>query len=94
MTAFIAGYLVQDGLASGALYTLLALAIVLVFALTRIVLIPQGEFVSYAALTYALLIERKTPGTIFILLLLVALTLAAEAGRGLWHGDLRSRLAA
>jgi branched-subunit amino acid ABC-type transport system permease component len=94
VTAFIAGYLVQDGLASGALYTLLALAIVLVFALTRVVLIPQGEFVSYAALTYALLIERKTPGTIFILLLLVALTIAVEAGRGLWHGDLGRRLIA
>ncbi len=89
MTAYIAGYLVQDGLASGALYTLLALAIVLVFALTRIVLIPQGEFVSYAALTYALLIERKTPGTIIILLLLVALMIVIETVRGALRGKLR-----
>ena len=93
MSAYIAGFLFQDGLASGALYTLLALAITLVFALTRVILIPQGEFVSFAALTYALLIEHKTPGTIYILLLLVAVMLAVEGARGLWRGEARAALA-
>ena len=32
--------LVQDGVANGAIYALLALALVLVFAVTRVVLIP------------------------------------------------------
>ena len=45
--------LIQDGIVSGAIYALLALALVLVFAVTRTILIPVGEIVSFAALTYA-----------------------------------------
>ena len=52
MNPFVLAYLVQDGLAEGALYCLLALALVFVFSLTRIIFIPQGEFVSLGALTY------------------------------------------
>lgn len=43
----------QDGATNGAVYALLALSIMLVFSVTRILLIPQGEFVSFAALTMA-----------------------------------------
>ena len=32
----------QDGLTSGAIYALLALSIVLVFSITRVLLVPQG----------------------------------------------------
>ncbi len=49
----IFGLLVQDGLASGAVYVLLALALVMVFTVTRIVFVPQGEFVSASVLTIA-----------------------------------------
>ena len=45
--------LVQDGVVNGAIYALLALSLVLVFAVTRVILIPQGEFITYGALTYA-----------------------------------------
>ncbi|NMG37527.1 branched-chain amino acid ABC transporter permease, partial [Azoarcus sp. TTM-91] len=41
----IAALLGQDGLTNGAIYALLALALVLVFAVTRVIFIPQGEFV-------------------------------------------------
>jgi branched-chain amino acid transport system permease protein len=56
-------FLVQDGITNGAIYALLGLALVLVFAVTRVILIPQGEFVTYGALTYASLSSGQFPGT-------------------------------
>jgi branched-chain amino acid transport system permease protein len=56
-------FLVQDGITNGAIYALLGLALVLVFAVTRVILIPQGEFVTYGALTYASLSAGHFPGT-------------------------------
>lgn len=58
----------QDGITNGAIYALLALALVLVFAVTRVIFIPQGEFVAYGALTLASLQAGKVPGTIWLLL--------------------------
>jgi len=57
----------QDGITNGAIYALLALALVLVFAVTRVIFIPQGEFVAYGALTLASLQAGKVPGTIWLL---------------------------
>ena len=56
-------FLLQDGITNGAIYALLGLALVLVFAVTRVILIPQGEFVTYGALTYASLASGQMPGT-------------------------------
>ena len=56
-------FLVQDGITNGAIYALLGLALVLVFGVTRVILIPQGEFVTYGALTYASLSSGQMPGT-------------------------------
>ena len=56
-------FLLQDGITNGAIYALLGLALVLVFAVTRVILIPQGEFVTYGALTYAMLSTGQVPGT-------------------------------
>src|SRR6478735_11583891 len=56
-------FLLQDGITNGASYALLGLALVLVFAVTRVILIPQGEFVTYGALTYASLASGQMPGT-------------------------------
>ena len=53
-----------DGVTNGAIYALLALALVLVFAVTRVIFIPQGEFVAYGALTLAVLQLGKAPGTV------------------------------
>lgn len=52
---------------NGAIYVLLALALVLVFAVTRVIFIPQGEFVAYGALTLASLQLGKLPGTAWLL---------------------------
>ncbi|EZQ10644.1 MULTISPECIES: branched-chain amino acid ABC transporter permease [unclassified Acinetobacter] len=49
----IALILGQDGITSGAIYALLALCIILVFTVTRILLIPLGEFAVFGALTLA-----------------------------------------
>jgi branched-chain amino acid transport system permease protein len=57
-------FLLQDGITNGAIYALLGLALVLVFAVTRIILIPQGEFITFGALTYASLSAGQMPGTI------------------------------
>ena len=64
----IALLLGQDGIVNGAIYALLALALVLVFAVTRVIFIPQGEFVAYGALTLAAFQAGKTPGTLWLLL--------------------------
>jgi branched-subunit amino acid ABC-type transport system permease component len=64
----IALLLGQDGVTNGAVYALLALALVLVFAVTRVIFIPQGEFVAFGALTLASLQAGKLPGTLWLLL--------------------------
>ena len=67
MDADIALILLQDGVVNGAIYALLALSLVLVFAVTRVILIPQGEIVAYGALTYAALDEGRLPGSVWLL---------------------------
>ncbi|MDK9702086.1 MAG: branched-chain amino acid ABC transporter permease [Sulfuritalea sp.] len=82
----IALLLGQDGITNGAIYALLSLALVLVFAVTRVIFIPQGEFVAFGALTLASFQVGKTPGTLWLLIgagLLVALidmTIALRSG--------------
>ncbi len=67
MDTSIALILTQDGITNGAIYALLAIALVLVFAVTRTIFIPQGEFVSFGALTLAGFVAGKTPGTALLL---------------------------
>lgn len=66
--ATIFAFLLQDGLSNGAIYALLGFALVLLFTVTRIIFIPQGEFVAYGALTYAVLRGGGTPATLQLLL--------------------------
>lgn len=77
----IALMLVQDGIVNGAIYTLMALALVLVFSVTRVIFIPQGEFVAYAALAMAALQTGKLPPLLWMLLGMAALCLVVEAVR-------------
>src|SRR5271167_1397946 len=89
MDLSIAALLAQDGITNGAIYALLALALVLVFAVTRVIFIPAGEFVAYGTLTLAALQLGQSPGTVG---LLVGLSLcagvmecAAAAKRRAWR---------
>jgi branched-chain amino acid transport system permease protein len=68
MDLSIAAILAQDGITTGAIYALLALALVLVFSVTRVIFIPQGEFVAYGALTLAALQTQKLPATCWLLI--------------------------
>ncbi|MCL4747888.1 MAG: branched-chain amino acid ABC transporter permease, partial [Burkholderiaceae bacterium] len=67
MTADIFVWLVQDGITNGAIYALLALALLLVFAVTRVIFVPQGEFIAYAALSMGFLQNGKLPATVYVL---------------------------
>lgn len=69
MDATIALILLQDGIVNGAIYALLGLALVLIFAVTRVIFIPQGEFVAFGALTLAMLVNGSVPGTVWLLLI-------------------------
>ncbi|MCE4057311.1 branched-chain amino acid ABC transporter permease [Pseudomonas sp. Au-Pse12] len=68
MNFHIAMLLGQDGMTNGAIYALLALSILLVFSVTRILLIPQGEFVTYGALTMASVQSGQPTALIWLLL--------------------------
>lgn len=68
MTFDIALFLAQDGIVNAAIYALIALALVLVFQVTRILFVPQGEFISFGALTLAALELGQVPATIWLLL--------------------------
>jgi branched-chain amino acid transport system permease protein len=70
MDLTIAAILGLDGLTNGAIYALVALALVLVFSVTRVIFIPQGEFVAFGALTLASLQLGKAPGAAWLLLML------------------------
>ncbi len=93
MDSTIVLILLQDGLLNGAIYALLGLALVLVFAVTRVIFIPQGEFVTFGALTLAFLVNGQVPGTVHLLLIMGILVFLLELGTavrtrlfsGLWR---------
>ena len=81
----IAAILAQDGITSGAIYALLALALVLVFSVTRVIFIPQGEFVAFGALTLAAMQSNRFPHSATLLVALGVCCFAYEV-----TGTLRS----
>jgi branched-chain amino acid transport system permease protein len=87
----IALILGQDGITNGAIYALLALALVLAFAVTRVIFIPQGEFVAYGALSLVALQAGKVPGTLWLVLVAGALVALID-GIGAVHARAWRRL--
>jgi branched-chain amino acid transport system permease protein len=65
----IALWLSQDAVTNGAIYALLALGLIVVYTVTRVILVPQGEFISYAALSLATLQAGAVPGTVYLLII-------------------------
>lgn len=93
----IASILTLDGVTNGAIYALLALATVLVFAITRVIFIAQGEFVAYGAITLAMLQNGNPegsfwqrhgnlPGTVWLLLAVAVLAVVVDSVRGSRRG--------
>ena len=79
MDSTIVSVLLLDGITNGAVSALLGLATVLVFSVTRVMFIPQGEFVAYGALTLAIFQTGQVPGTVWLLLLMATLSAALDA---------------
>ncbi|WP_029009268.1 branched-chain amino acid ABC transporter permease [Azospirillum halopraeferens] len=81
MDPTIALFLAQDGVTNGAIYALLALSLVLVFTITRVIFIPQGEFVAYGALTLAAFETGTFPGTAWLALILGTAAFTVDLAR-------------
>lgn len=69
-------FLLVDGLVNGAIYAQVALSLVLIYTVTRVVNIAQGEYVMFGALTLASFMERQIPATLYL----------AVFGLALWGG--------
>lgn len=82
-------FLAQDGITNGAVYALLGFGLVLVFAVTRVILIPQGEFITFGALTYAALSAGKAPGTARLALALGVVAFCMDVYAARHHVSLR-----
>lgn len=74
----IALMLAQDGITTGAIYVLLALGLVLVFSITRVIFIPLGELVAFAALSLVALQSGQMPAPIWLLLILGGLCFVVD----------------
>jgi len=86
MDTQIALLLIQDGVTNGAIYALMALALVLVFAVTRIIFIPLGEFVAYGALTLASVQAGTIPPTLWLVAALTLLGIMLDVAGALRAG--------
>jgi branched-chain amino acid transport system permease protein len=89
MDLSIAALLAQDGITNGAVYALLAMALVLVFTVTRIVWVPSGEFVAWGTLTLAGLQLGKSSGIVGLLVGMAVLAGAMEVWRAVRAGEVQ-----
>ncbi len=79
MDTTIALMLAQDGITTGAVYVLLALGLVLVFSITRVIFIPLGELMTFAALSLVALQAAQMPQLVWLLLVLGGLCFVLDA---------------
>ena len=89
MDATIAALLTQDGVTNGAVYALLALALVLVFTVTRVIFVPSGEFVAWGTLTLAGLQLGKAPGIVGLIVGMAVLAGLMETWTAVRANDAR-----
>lgn len=89
MTIELIAILLLDGLSNGAVYLLLGLALVLVFSVTRVIFVPQGDFVAYGALTLAALRMDTVPPTVFLALAAGVTAFACDCWVARRSGSLR-----
>ncbi len=89
MDAQIAAILAVDGIATGAVYVLIGLGLVLIFAVTRVIFVPFGDIAAFTGLTLASLEVGRRPGTIGLVAVLAVLAFILEAVALVRAGDLR-----
>jgi branched-chain amino acid transport system permease protein len=88
MNLSLALWLSQDAIVNGAVYALLALALIVVYTVTRVIFVPQGEFISFAALSLATLQNGKYPGTAFLLIAIGIAVAALDGWEAIKQRDL------
>jgi branched-chain amino acid transport system permease protein len=86
MNSQIAAILTIDGIASGAIYVLIAIGFVLIFAVTRIIFVPFGDMTAFTALTLAGLEGKQLPGTVGMVAVLAGLATLMEIF-SLWRAN-------
>ncbi len=60
--------LASEGLINGAIYALTALGIVVLYSVTNVINVAQGEFVMLSALTVASFRAQQVPGTVYLII--------------------------
>ncbi len=78
MTPDIGLILGIDGIATGSIYVLVGLGLVLIFSVTRVVFVPFGDIVAFAALTLASLQLNRLPGTVYLIATLAVVACLVE----------------
>ncbi|MDX2203417.1 MAG: branched-chain amino acid ABC transporter permease [Hyphomicrobiaceae bacterium] len=61
-----------DGVATGAIYALIALGTVLIFSVTRVIFVPFGDLAAIAALSLAMIQIGRLPGAVWMVAALAA----------------------
>lgn len=89
MTSDIAAILALDGIATGAIYVLVAIGTVLIFTVTRVMFIPFGDIAAFTELTLAALETKHLPGTVGLVLVLAVLASLIEIWSLLRDGKAR-----
>jgi branched-chain amino acid transport system permease protein len=90
MTLDIAAILAIDGIATGAIYALVAIGTVLIFTVTRVIFIPFGDIAAFTALTLAALDAKQLPGTVGLVAALACMACAMEVTALARAGALRA----
>jgi branched-subunit amino acid ABC-type transport system permease component len=80
MTPDIGLILGIDGIATGSIYVLVGLGLVLIFSVTRVVFVPFGDIVGFSALTLAAMQLGRMPGTVYLIATLALTACLIEIG--------------
>ncbi len=84
--------LLLEGLTNGAIYALMALGVVVLYSVTSVINVAQGEFVMLSALTLASLRAAEVPGSLYIVMAGLAAWALFNAFAGLRRGRYRQAL--
>src|SRR5262247_2035640 len=79
MNGEIAAILAMDGIASGAIYLLIGLGLVLIFAVTRVIFVQFGDIAAFTGLSLAALENGQRPGTVGMVAALALLATVKES---------------
>jgi hypothetical protein len=92
MTPDIGLILGIDGIATGSIYVLVGLGLVLIFSVTRVVFVPFGDIVAFSALTLASMQLGRMPGTVYLVATLAIVACLVE-GAHQWRRGQKRRIA-